>query len=65
MKVYVVTAYAPLQPEQYVAVRRSRREAERVIRREFPNAREVEPGTFLCRQEGRERFMAIREEELT
>ena len=64
MKVYVVTAYAPLQLEQYVAVRRSRREAERVIRGEFPNAREVEPGTFLCRGDGQQRFMAIREEEL-
>lgn len=37
-KVYVVTKAKPMMEEQYVTVKATKKEAEKVIRAEYPNA---------------------------
>lgn len=69
MKVYVVTAYKPMGAEEYVAVKANRKEAEKVIRAKFPNAKLVSNGEFSFRKDyechsklGNISFMCILEE---
>ena len=53
-KVYVITKALPLCAEEYVGVKGSKKQAEKFIRQDFPNAR-IESGampgitTFLCK----------------
>lgn len=68
MKVYVVTAYKPMGAETYVTVKASRKEAEKVIRAKFPNAKLCD-GDFSSRKDyechdkmGNISFMSIQEE---
>ena len=53
MKVYVITKARPLQEEQYVTVKASAKEAEKFIRKSFPNARKDDSNkkivNFLCK----------------
>ncbi len=61
MKVYVVTKAEFLKPEVYVTVKATRKEAEKVIRSDYPNARKEGNG-YLCRKNGHEFLMFIHEE---
>ena len=67
-KVFVVTKANPLEPEIYVTVKATAKEAEKYIRGIFPNARKDQPfggkTSFLCRKDGADSLMFIREEEL-
>ena len=53
-KVYVITKALPLHEEVYVGVKGSKKQAEKFIRQDFPNAR-IESGStpgvtaFLCK----------------
>lgn len=68
MKVYVVTSAKPMEAEVYETVKSSAKEAEKYIRKSFPNARKDEPfgnvTTFLCKKNGRDLLMFIHEETL-
>lgn len=66
-KVYVVTKAKPMMEEHYVTVKATRKEAERVIRAEYPNARKdsTHPAmdSFTCKNgDGSWIVMFIREE---
>lgn len=62
MKVYVVTRAEFFKPEIYVTVKASRKEAEKVIRKDYPNARRDED-SYLCKDRaGHESLMFIHEE---
>lgn len=65
-KVYVVTSAKPMEAEAYEAVKGSFKEAEKYIRKSFPNARKDEPfgnvTSFLCKEHGRDLLMFIHEE---
>ena len=70
MKVYVVTKAEPFAEEIYVTVKASKKEAEKVVRAEYPNARldAPVPGlpfTYECHKYGQLlEFMYIHEEEV-
>jgi len=68
MKVYVVTSAKPMGLEVYETVKPSATDAERYIRATFPNARKETPvgnvTGFLCKKNGIELLMFIREETL-
>lgn len=68
MKVYVVTSAKPMEAEVYETVKPSAKEAEKYIRKSFPNARKDEPfgniTSFLCKSNGRDMLMFIHEETL-
>lgn len=65
-KVYVVTSAKPMEAEWYETVKGSFKEAEKYIRKSFPNARKDEPfgnvTSFFCKERGRDLLMFIREE---
>lgn len=69
MKVYVVTAFKPLQVETYIAVKATKKQAEKVIRAHYPNAKLCEENVCDFRQDyechdkmGSVSFMSILEE---
>ena len=67
MKVYVVTSAMPMEAEVYETVKPSAKEAEKYIRKSFPNARKDTPfgniTSFLCKNSnGKELLMFIHEE---
>ena len=66
MKVYVVTSAKPMGLEVYETVKASAKEAEKYIRKSFPNAKKDDPfgnvTSFLCKEHGQELLMFIREE---
>lgn len=68
MKVYVVTKAQPMMGEHYVTVKAAKKEAEKVIRAEYPNARKEESlwagyDSYACKnRDGSWTFMYIREE---
>ncbi len=68
MKVYVVTSAKPLEAEIYETVKTSFKEAEKYIRKSFPNAKKDDPfgniTSFLCKRNGRDLLMFIHEETL-
>ena len=65
-KVYVVTSAKPMEAEWYETVKGSFKEAEKYIRKSFPNARKDEPfgniTSFVCKDQKRELLMFIHEE---
>ena len=66
MKVFVVTSAKPLELEVYETVKGSFKEAEKYIRKSFPNARKDalfgNVTSFLCKRNGSDLLMFIREE---
>ena len=69
MKVYVVTKAKIMEPEMYVAVVASKKQAEKIIRQKFPNAKmdEVRKGVtaFECHDANKKvSLMFIHEEEI-
>ena len=66
MKVYVITKSEPLCDEIYVAVKSTAKEAEKVIRDKFPNARKDHQPcltSYTCKdRNGHISFMYIRDE---
>ena len=68
MKVYVVTRSEPLCEEIYVTVKATTKEAEKVIREKFPNARKNQkPGltSYTCKdRSGHISLMFIRDENI-
>lgn len=67
MKVYVITKAEPLCPEIYVTVKATKKDAEKFIRQDFPNARKDEEPrrmSFLCKRNGHESLMFVHEEEV-
>lgn len=69
MKVYVVTSAKPLCEEQYKTVKDSFKNAEKVIRSEFPNAKKDDTfggvTSFTCKDKsGNLSLMFIHEETL-
>ena len=68
MKVYVVTKAEPLCEEIYVTVKATTKEAEKVIREKFPNARkDQKPGfaSYTCKDRiGHISLMFVREENI-
>ena len=68
MKVYVVTKAEPLCEEIYVAVKATAKEAEKVIREKFQNARkDQKPGftSYTCKdRSGHISLMFIRDENI-
>lgn len=60
-KVYVVTKAELFQPEVYVTVKATKKEAEKVVRADFPNARK-DGDSYLCRKGDRESLMFVHEE---
>jgi hypothetical protein len=71
-KVYVVTTSEPMEKEVYVTVKATKKEAEKVIRSIYPNARKDDSGlcsaefqSYACKnRDGSWRFMYIREVEI-
>lgn len=66
-KVYVVTRAKPMGFERYVTVKATKKEAEKVIRAEYPNARKSENHSdmvdFECKnKDGSWELMFIHEE---
>lgn len=66
-KVYVVTKAEMFEPELYVTVKASMKEAEKVVREKFPNARKSDsrPGKwgYECKDpSGRTSLMFVTEE---
>ena len=65
-KVYVITSAKPMEAEVYETVAASFKEAEKFIRKRFPNARKDAPfgnvTSFLCKEHERTLLMFIREE---
>lgn len=65
-KVYVVTSAVAFEPEVYETVKPSFKEAEKYIRKSFPNAREdAKFGnvvSFMCKRDGKNLIMFIHEE---
>ena len=68
MKVYVVTKSEPLCEEIYVTVKATAKEAEKVIREKFPNARKDQKSglaSYTCKdRSGHISFMFIRDENI-
>jgi hypothetical protein len=68
MKVYVVTSAKPMEMEIYETVKTSFKEAEKYIRKSFPNARKDAPvgniTSFLCKRNGHDLIMFVHEETL-
>ena len=68
MKVYVVTKAEPLCEEIYVAVKATAKEAEKLIREKFPNARKDQKHGFTsytCKdRSGHISLMFIRDENI-
>jgi len=68
MKVYVVTRAKPMGVETYVSVKAKRKEAEKVIRAEYPNARSDDHNpayiSYECHKGDKLELMFIREEEI-
>ena len=67
VKVYVVTKAVPMGPEHYVTVKASKKDAEKVIRADYPNARKdsLHSGfdSYNCKnRDGSWTLMFIREE---
>ena len=66
MKVYVITSANPMESEIYETVKGSFKDAEKYIRKNFPNARKDEPfrniTSFLCKRNGNDLLMFIHEE---
>ena len=65
-KVYVVTSAEPMGPERYVTVKATKKEAEKVIRADYPNARRDSMGpdldSYACKvREGHWIIMCVRE----
>ena len=66
-KVYVVTRAKPMGWERYVTVKATKKEAEKVVRAEYPNARKSEMHSdlvsFECKnKDGTWELMFIHEE---
>lgn len=66
-KVYVVTKAKPMMEEQYVTVKATKKEAEKVIRAEYPNAQKdsIHSGfdSYACKnRNGDWIIMFVREE---
>lgn len=69
MKVYVVTKAEVLQPEIYVSVRSTMKDAEKAIRAKYPNAKKdpdsgPQKFNYLCKDGGHESLMFVTVEEL-
>ena len=63
-KVYVVTKAKPMMEEQYVTVKATKKEAEKVIRAEYPNAQKDSIfDSYTCKNRiGEWIIMFVREE---
>lgn len=66
MKVYVVTEAEFLEPEVYITVKTTKKDAEKFIRAAYPNAREdhLQPykWSYLCIDKGHKFLKFITEE---
>lgn len=66
MKVYVVTRAEFMSPEIYVTVKATKKDAEKIIRAAYPNAREEHlqsnKWSYLCKDRGHEFLKFITEE---
>lgn len=66
-KVYVVTKARPMMEEHYVTVKATKKEAEKVVRAEYPNARKDSTShdfdSYACKnRDGSWTIMFVREE---
>ena len=68
MKVYVMTKFVPLGTEIYIGVKRTKKDAEKILRKSYPHMKPTDSfGTdcaYVTKENGDVLFLAIKEEEI-